>query len=495
MNDFDPSNVDPADPVELELTRLAALGPIAYGQERKAAAKALGVGLKFLDMEITCRRGGDEAGAEGQGRPIELPEIEPWPDPVDGAALIGDLIAQIRRFIVLDDLAALAVALWVIFAYAHDAAFHSPRLAVLSPVHRCGKSTLLRVIGMLVVRKVATSSVTASATFRLIEAAGGSVVLLIDELDNVDHEKASELTAIINAGHCRLDAYVTRTVPVAGDLVVRQFSCWAPTVLAAIKILPVTWVDRSITIRMARKSRGNPVERLREDTDLGFDALASRGARWAADHLGQLRCADPVLPAVLDDRAADNWRMLVAIADLAGGDWGRRARTAAIGLSAADADSAQARGELLLQDIRDYFDQTGKDRAPSMHLVAHLNNLEGRPWHEYARGNPMSQNQLANLLRPFGINSNTIRFDDVVVGTGSTTAKGYMREWFESAWGRYLSQPDSLRSVTPSQATESAASSDSQSVTSDSVVTDRNRRKATATASCDDVTNLERTKR
>ena len=91
--------------------------------------------------------------------------------------------------------------------------------------------------------------------------------------------------------------------------------------------LPVTWVDRSVTVRMARKGRGNPVERLREDKDLGFDALASRGARWAADHLGQLRCADPDLPAMLDDRAADNWRMLVAIADLAGGDWGRRART------------------------------------------------------------------------------------------------------------------------------------------------------------------------
>ena len=108
----------------------------------------------------------------------------------------------------------------MIFAHAHDAAFHSPRLAVLSPVHRCGKSTLLRVIGMLVVRKVAASSVTASATFRLIEAAGGHVVLLIDEFDNVDAEKASELTAIINAGHCRLDAYVIRTVPVAGDLMV-----------------------------------------------------------------------------------------------------------------------------------------------------------------------------------------------------------------------------------------------------------------------------------
>ena len=134
-------------------------------------------------------------------------------------------------------------------------------------------------------------------------------------------------------------------MPVAGDLVVRQFSCWAPTVLAAIKTLPVTWVDRSVTIRMARKGRGERVERLREDKDLGFDALASRAARWAADHLDQLRGADPHLPATLDDRAADNWRMLVAIADLAGADWGRRARDAALGAATADVDAAQARGD------------------------------------------------------------------------------------------------------------------------------------------------------
>ena len=99
--------------------------------------------------------------------------------------------------------------------------------------------------------------------------------------------------------------------------------------------------------------------------DLGFDALASRAARWAADHLDELRGADPALPAVLNDRQADNWRMLVAIADLAGGDWGRRARAARRGAVDGGPDDAQARGELLLPDIRDYFEEAGKDRAPS----------------------------------------------------------------------------------------------------------------------------------
>ena len=174
---------------------------------------------------------------------------------------------------------------------------------------------------MLAVRKVAASSVTAAATFRLIEATS-DIVLLIDEFDTVDPEKAGELRAVVNAGHCKLDAYVIRTVPVNGELVVRSFSCWAPTVVASNKALPVTWVDRSITVRLKRKPRGERVDRLRDDVDLGFDALASRAARWAADNLDALRGANPQLPAVLNDRQADNWRMLVAIADRAGGDWG-----------------------------------------------------------------------------------------------------------------------------------------------------------------------------
>ena len=164
-----------------EGARLAALPPHEYERLRKAEAKRLGVRSRCstrrseLPSRRTAKRRLDRAGRSTCRRSSSTL------DPVDGAALIGDLIAEIRRFVVLGDHDALAVALWIIFAHAHDAAFHSPRLAVLSPLHRCGKSTLLRVVGMLVVRKVATSSVTASATFRLIELACGHVVLLIDE--------------------------------------------------------------------------------------------------------------------------------------------------------------------------------------------------------------------------------------------------------------------------------------------------------------------------
>jgi hypothetical protein len=257
----------------------------------------------------------------------------------------------------------------------------------------------------------------------MISAANGLIVLLVDEFDQVgDAEKAGELIAVVTAGHCRLDAYVIRTVPVGGELRVRRFACWAPAVVSSNKALPVTWMDRSIALRMKRKTRADRVERLRDDPDLGFDALASRAARWAADHVEELRGADLALPAVLHDQA-DNWRMLVAIADLrrrrvgpAGGG-GRR------GAVERGPGGRPGRSELLLQHIRHYFDDAGKDRAPSSLLVAHLNTLEGRPWHELSRGNPMSQNQLANLLRPFGIAPKAIRLEDPAMRAGLAHAR------------------------------------------------------------------------
>ena len=67
----------------------------------------------------------------------------------------------------------------------------------------------------------------------------------------------------------------------------------------------------------------------------------------------------------------------------------------------------------------------------SANLVDALNANKDMPWHEFNRGRPLSAAQLAQLLRPFGIQSRTIRF-------GSDTAKGYYLSDFEDAFARYL---------------------------------------------------------
>ncbi len=109
-------------------------------------------------------------------------------------------------------------------------------------------------------------------------------------------------------------------------------------------------------------------------------------------------------PSALNDRAADNWRPLLAIADTAGGEWPKRAREAACVLSGEGHDSAE--NVNLLADIRDAFGDAEVMR--SVDLVAELANDPERPWVEWSHGKPLTQKQLGVLLKSFQIKSVTV---------------------------------------------------------------------------------------
>ena len=153
-------------------------------------------------------------------------------------------------------------------------------------------------------------------------------------------------------------------------------------------------------------------------------------ARWAADQLDGLRDADPAVPEGVFNRAADNWRPLLAIADAAGGDWPERARNAAVALAAEHSD--ESRRVQLLGDIADAFDAKKTDRLSSDELTAHLIGLEDRPWAEWSKGRPLSKNQLARLMKPFGVSPSTIRLD------AGHTIKGYYLSACDDTLARYL---------------------------------------------------------
>src|SRR5262249_2596470 len=154
--------------------------------------------------------------------------------------------------------------------------------------------------------------------------------------------------------------------------------------------------------------------------------------------------ADPAMPAGIYNRAADNWRPSLSLADLAGDEWPDRARKAAIELASAGDASASAK-VLLLGDLRDLFDQKSKETLFTHEKHAALQNDEAGPWPEWKSGKPITGRQLAALLREFDIKPKTVR-------RGVETDKGYKREWFEDAFARYLPP----RSVTPSQSSDLA---------------------------------------
>jgi putative DNA primase/helicase len=368
-----------------------------------------------------------------QGREVQLDDPEPWPSAVNGAALLGGIMATFTKYLALPAHASLALALWVLHCYAFVAWFTSPFLAITSPTKRCGKTLLLIVLAALVPRRLFASNVTPAVLFRAIERY--SPVLLIDEADTFVRDN-DELRGVLNSGHTRSTAVVIRTV--GDDHDPRVFSTWCAKAIALIGKLPGTLADRAIEIRMQRRAK-EQIARLRQDRIEGECAdLRRQAARWAADHLVELDHCDPTVPEALNDRAADCWRPLLAIADIIGGEWPKAARQAALALSGNAEDDDEV-STLLLRDIRDIFIEADRqagtlvDALKSGSLVDQLVALDDRPWAEWSKGRPLSKAKLAWMLRPYGIHpAGTIRFDD------ETTAKGYRRVAFTDAWDRYL---------------------------------------------------------
>jgi putative DNA primase/helicase len=414
---------------DAEIARLAALSLLEYDRERVTAAKRLGVRTRILDDLIESRR--DRVESSDQGRALTLPSPDPWPEPIDGAMLLNEMTAGVRQYVVVENGDAETVALWVLHAHTFDAYSISPRLAITSPEKQCGKTTLLDVIEHLAPKPLTTSNTTTAALFRSIEAARPT--LLIDEADTFLLGK-DELRGILNSSHRRSSAHVIRSV--GEDHEPRKFSTWAPMAIAMIGRLPPTLEDRSLTVRMRRRRHDEAVTRLRADRCPALDVLGRKAARWAADNIEALRNADPDVPASLQNRAADNWRPLIAIADAAGGDWPARARQIAEHTASA-AEAAQTDGALLLGDIRNIFAETKSDRLKSADIVAKLTAIEGRPWAGYGANRPLTPNSLANLLMPFSIRPQTIRI-------GAVTVKGYHRAQFEDAFNRYLPPGSSI---------------------------------------------------
>jgi hypothetical protein len=381
--------------------------------------------------KVRCDKGFDKGVAP------DLAIVEPWPEPVDGPALLGETAEVLKRFVVLPKWTQEALALWVLHTYAYQWRDVSTYLGIESPEKRCGKTTLLSVLGELVNRPVVAANISSSAFFRVIQQT--QPTLLIDEADTFLSGN-DELRGILNSGYSRKTAYVWRVVHKMqsaeckvqnGASKAIKFSCWCPKAMATIGRLPDTLADRCIVIRMQRKMMEEGCARLR---DLDAGPLRRKFARFVLDHGNAISTARPAMPASLNDRAADIWEPLVVLADLAGGDWPALARQAATSLSAAMQDS-NIPGSLLL-DLFVLFALTEWKRIFTRTVVEGLNTrFSGRPWQALTKGKPVNDIWLAKQLRPYGIRSKTIWIEDA-------HAKGYEPDEFKDVFKRYIPRSD-----------------------------------------------------
>jgi hypothetical protein len=367
--------------------------------------------------------------------------------PTTGGVLLDDTAHFVRRFVVLSGVQADALALWCVHTHAFDAAETTPYMHVTSAEKRSGKSRALEVSELVVRSPLPTANISDAALFRAIE--DRKPTILLDEVDAIFGAKSrdrEDLRGMLNAGYRRGAVAHRMGGPRMNEL--QSFAVFCPKVFAGIgDCLPDTIADRTIAIRLERRTREEPIERFRRrEVEPEAELLRDRITDWVEPQLDELHGARPELPDELDDRAQDVWEPLLAIADLAGGDWPERARAAAIALSggaARDDDSLTAR---LLADIYAVFQSGAGERLRTAELIEHLSEIEESPWGDW-HGKPITAHALSKLLRPHRIKTMSVKVD-------GEAARGYKREQFADAFHRVLgvTSVTSVTSDSPSQA-------------------------------------------
>jgi hypothetical protein len=350
---------------------------------------------------------------------------------LNGAKLLDELHAALTRYVVFPTPeAADAVVLWVAATHAQPAWEHAPRLAAVSPLKRCGKSRLLDLIAETCHRPLVTVNATIAAVARSVDS-DDPPTLLVDEADAIfgtkrQAENNEDLRGLLNAGHQR------NRPMIRWDITTRsldQLETFAMAMLASIGDLPDTIMDRAVVVRMRRRSAGEQVAPYRTRRDAPpLGDLRGRLGTWARGHRKELEAATPAMP--LEDREADTWEPLIAVADLAGGDWPARARKAAETLTAAerDADTDTSLSVRLLADLHEVF--AGEERLDTKTVIDKLTKIDEAPWADLD-GKRLDARALANRLRPYGVRPKVIR-------VGDKTPRGYERADLQDAWSRYL---------------------------------------------------------
>ena len=360
-----------------------------------------------------------------QGSAVLLPEIELWPEMVNGADTLSQIAKTFAHYVTLPEGAADVLALWVAHAHGFTAFLCSPRLNISSPEKRCGKTTLRDVVAVFVPRPLLTENLSVAVLFRLVDAHGPTI--LADEYDAWLNDK-EELRGLLNSGH-RRGGQAFRCVGEGNE--VRGFKVFAPAVLCGIGALPATLHDRSILIRLERARPGELCARFDPRHVENEIELCRKLARWCVDNSSRFELCDPAMPQKAFNRLADNWRPLFTIAEIAGGDWPQRAADAFTKLTSKEDSDTQGLGIMLLADIQQIFKATSAGRTFSKSLVESLCAMTDRPWPEAHKGKPITETWLAHRLRAFGIHSLTLRI-------GDQRAKGYELADFVDAFERYL---------------------------------------------------------
>lgn len=347
--------------------------------------------------------------------------------PIIAAELLDEIRQAIRDYVVLPTPEAeVAVTLWVAATHCIEAFEHATRLVIKSPVKGCGKSRLLEVLHELCRQPLSTVNISEAALFRSIGI--DPPTLLIDEADvmfgtKLKAEQNEGVRGILNAGFRRGAV----TIRVTGkDHTPTTFQTFAMAAIAGIGDMPGTIEDRAVVLTMRRRAEHERVRGFRLKRDVPrLHQLRDRLATWGAGVVSVLAGDEPVMP--LEDRPADTWEPLVAVADAAGGRWPELARTAAVTIveQYREHNASTDVNIRLLSDIKRAFEQAGAEFISTDALLKALLNHPDGAW----SAAKLNAHQLAARLRGFGVQPKP---------NAEGSKRGYRQSACLDAFQRYL---------------------------------------------------------
>jgi hypothetical protein len=391
---------------------------------------------------VLAQAAADDAATAPPPPPPDPRNVDPS-EPTEANVTVLDLVRTMAEdyFIFESPHEYVAYALWVAHTHVYERYEVTPRLVVTSPTSGCGKSVVLKVADRLVARSEKSDNWTAASMYDA--AHHDRKTLGLDEADNYDFDTKGALRAIFNSGYAKGGTF-TRKI---GKQRI-AFRTHVPLIMASIGVLtppgtlPPPLMRRSIIILM-KKHRNKKRRFIANDTP-ELNLVYQHLWKWVRELKLNL---DPDLPDELlraDPSVADNWRVMISIADACSRAWGRLAREAAIFFARGGRHEDPV--VALLRDIRTVFDTRGIDRISIKALLAALHDMESGYWTEFCGvkrnrlPHKLTETELRAMLRPHGIFTRSIWPQKGQPGDKS--AKGYHDSDFEPVWRAYLEEEE-----------------------------------------------------
>lgn len=352
--------------------------------------------------------------------PSPVTTTEPWPEPVRLASVLDEVRARVPLHLYVPEHVPALIALWCALTHAFVVTEDQlttplptmPPFWGFSATRSCGKSRLMSFLYVLSARAFASENCSTSAAFRI--AAKYHASLFFDEVDTwLAEDTKREFVGFLNASFTRGGMF-TRVVGDNHD--VQSFPVFGPRAFAGIGTrLADATRSRCVRAALQRKPahvKVAPVSTTSPATAQWATPLRSRLATAVLACVPVLAEAlegtGPEIPSGVEDRSADAWAPLLALADIAGDHWPDTARAACVALTRQAAEQDEDEGDVgvrLLWAVAAIFRDAHADALAPEALQAALLKDVTAPWADYRAGHPISTRAMAVLLRRFGIKS------------------------------------------------------------------------------------------